>query len=266
MAERRMVLRSFVISDAFTSLTANSQALYFQILVNADDDGFVGNIKGLLRLAGRSAKSLKELEAAGFVILFKSGIAVIRHWRQHNKIRRDRYKASIYVDEKAQLFCYNDVYQLKTDLPPDASRAAGREPQDINQPAAQYSLGKYSNSVGKVMSVDMPACGVIETLQYAENVTMTEAEYGMLVEKLGNEEAVKECIEMLDNYKGSSGKKYKSDYRAILNWVVDRYKEKHARAKQRAAAMGVSAEESNDVTSAAEKVTKMLAAGGELFE
>lgn len=29
-------------------------------------------------------------------------------------------------------------------------------------------------------------------------------------------------IEILDNYKGATGKTYKSDYRAILNWVVTR--------------------------------------------
>ena len=32
-------------------------------------------------------------------------------------------------------------------------------------------------------------------------------------------------IEILNNYKGSKGKKYKSDYMAILNWVVERYNE-----------------------------------------
>lgn len=39
-----------------------------------------------------------------------------------------------------------------------------------------------------------------------------------------------EWVEVLDNYKGSTGKKYKSDYRAILSWVVDKYKEKHNKA------------------------------------
>lgn len=29
-------------------------------------------------------------------------------------------------------------------------------------------------------------------------------------------------IEILDNYKGAKGKRYKSDYRAILSWVVNR--------------------------------------------
>lgn len=60
--------------------------------------------------------------------------------------------------------------------------------------------------------------------KYAEFVTLTRDEYAKLCE-LHGEEAAKRMIEILDNYKGSKGKKYKSDYRTILNWVVDRYNE-----------------------------------------
>lgn len=61
---------------------------------------------------------------------------------------------------------------------------------------------------------------------FAEFVTLTQTEYDMLLTNLESEQAVKECIAILDNYKGSSGKKYKSDYRAILSWVIDKYKAK----------------------------------------
>ena len=59
---------------------------------------------------------------------------------------------------------------------------------------------------------------------YAEFVTLTSDEYSKLVEEFG-ENATKRMIQILDNYKGANGKKYKSDYRAILNWVVDKYNE-----------------------------------------
>lgn len=62
---------------------------------------------------------------------------------------------------------------------------------------------------------------------YADDVTMTPTEYENLLKKLGSEEAVNECIEILDNYKGSKGKKYKSDYKTILRWVIDEYKKRH---------------------------------------
>ncbi|MCD7730691.1 MAG: hypothetical protein LUI05_04255 [Oscillospiraceae bacterium] len=56
---------------------------------------------------------------------------------------------------------------------------------------------------------------------YAEAVSMTETEYRRLTEK-HTQPFVDKCIEVLDNYKQSSGKKYKSDYHAILNWVVEK--------------------------------------------
>ena len=59
---------------------------------------------------------------------------------------------------------------------------------------------------------------------YAEFVSLTRDEYAKLCEE-HTEEGAKRMVEILDNYKGSSGKRYKNDYRAILNWVVDRYYE-----------------------------------------
>ena len=70
-----------------------------------------------------------------------------------------------------------------------------------------------------------------EKIQFAEFVSMTNDEYKSLVAKLGSEENVTLCIKILDNYKGSKGAKYKSDYRAILSWVIDKFNEKNNNAK-----------------------------------
>lgn len=67
-----------------------------------------------------------------------------------------------------------------------------------------------------------------EKVKYAEFVTMTEAEYVKLAEAYGKTGADR-MVEILDNYKGANGKRYTSDYRAILNWVVSRYKEEQER-------------------------------------
>ncbi len=63
-----------------------------------------------------------------------------------------------------------------------------------------------------------------DKVKFAEFVSLTNDEYSSLVAKLG-EPGAKRCIEILDNYKGANGKKYKSDYRAILNWVISRFEE-----------------------------------------
>lgn len=57
--------------------------------------------------------------------------------------------------------------------------------------------------------------------KYAEAVTMTEEEYQKLSEQ-HSKAFVDKCIEILNNYKLSSGKRYKSDYHTILNWVIER--------------------------------------------
>ena len=72
-------------------------------------------------------------------------------------------------------------------------------------------------------------------IQFAEYVRMSQDEYGKLVTRLGSKQAVDKCIEILDNYKGQSGRKYNSDYRAILNWVISEYDKRVKEGKIRVA-------------------------------
>lgn len=60
--------------------------------------------------------------------------------------------------------------------------------------------------------------------KYAEYVTLTRDEYTKLCVEY-TEESAKEMIDMLNNYKGAKGKKYKSDYFTIRGWVKDKYYE-----------------------------------------
>jgi predicted phage replisome organizer len=58
-------------------------------------------------------------------------------------------------------------------------------------------------------------------IHYAEFVSLTEKQYATLIDEHG-QAFVDKCVEVLNNYKASSGKKYKSDYHTILNWVIKR--------------------------------------------
>lgn len=68
-----------------------------------------------------------------------------------------------------------------------------------------------------------------EKIKYAEFVTLTKQEYQTLTGRFG-EADTNRMIEILDNYKGSKGKRYKSDYRAILSWVVTRLEDEKRKA------------------------------------
>ncbi len=59
----------------------------------------------------------------------------------------------------------------------------------------------------------------LQKIHYAEAVTMTEKQYQTLLSE-HTQAFVDKCIEHLNNYKMSNGKTYKSDYHAILHWVI----------------------------------------------
>ena len=131
MAERRMFAKTIIDSDMFLDMPLSTQALYFHLSMRADDDGFINNPRKIQRMIGASDDDLKVLVMKRFILPFDSGVVVIKHWRIHNYIRNDRYKETVYQDEKAQLLlkengaytevatigipdCNQDGYQMET--------------------------------------------------------------------------------------------------------------------------------------------------------
>ena len=103
MAERRMFSKVVIDSDAFLDMPLSAQALYFHFSMRADDDGFVSSPKRIQTYVGASTDDLKILLAKHFLIPFESGVVVIKHWKVHNYIQKDRYKETYYQAEKALL-------------------------------------------------------------------------------------------------------------------------------------------------------------------
>ena len=116
MAERRMFAKTIIDSDAFLDMPMSTQALYFHLSMRADDDGFINNPKRIQRMIGASDDDLKLLIAKSFIITFESGVVVIKHWKIHNYIQSDRYKPTVYAEEKSLLEVKkNKAYTLNED-------------------------------------------------------------------------------------------------------------------------------------------------------
>ena len=103
MANKRMFTMKIVDSDAFLEMPLSTQCLYFHLNMRADDDGFIGNPKRICKLVGCNDDDLKLLIAKRFVLVFDNGVIVIKHWRMHNTIQKDRYVPTTYSDELKQL-------------------------------------------------------------------------------------------------------------------------------------------------------------------
>lgn len=113
MADRRMMSKKIIDSDAFTEMPLSSQALYFHLLLRADDDGFLNNAKKIMRNIGANQNDYDMLIMKRFIIQFDEGVCVIKHWLIHNYIRSDRYKPTQYIEEKNMLSVKeNGAYQL----------------------------------------------------------------------------------------------------------------------------------------------------------
>lgn len=118
-----MFSKSITESDAFLDMPLSTQALYFHLSMNADDDGFVNSPKRVQRLVGASEDDLKLLIAKRFVLAFESGIIVIKHWKIHNWIRKDRYRPTQYQEELSLLLlkengAYTERNHLSTTCQP----------------------------------------------------------------------------------------------------------------------------------------------------
>ena len=140
---------------------------------------------------------------------------------------------SIMQDFAPQYFAgKKNAGDSSTDTQADGTRTAIDEQSSTDAPASASTTptdtAKEIPPVIKAKPAPVPK--KVPKKMYAENVKMTESEYNNLVERY-SEEGARWMITKLDNYKAARGMVYKSDYRAILNWVVKEW-QKELNAKQ----------------------------------
>lgn len=120
----------------------------------------------------------------------------------------ERVRAFREKNKQKALQCNTDVTKCNTEIDKEIDKDIELD-IDIEK---EYKKEKKNNKTKKEQE---------KKIHFAEFVSMTNAEYDKLVSTHGKE-FTDQCITILDNYKGSNGKTYKSDYRAILSWVVDK--------------------------------------------
>ncbi len=140
---RRMFSDTITDSASFLKMPSSSRLLYYDLGMNADDDGVV-EAYTVMRKTGATEDDLKVLVTKGFVkILDPEDLVIfIVHWRENNKIRADRKKNSIYKDLLLQIV-------PEAQLLEPAQRADVKHKEICGQPldvqwTAQCSVGKCS--------------------------------------------------------------------------------------------------------------------------
>ena len=226
MAERRMFAKTIIDSDLFLDMPMSTQCLYFHLNMRADDDGFINNPKKIQRMIGCGDDDLKLLIAKQFVIPFESGIVVIKHWKVHNYIQKDRYKETFYKKEKSLLQTdKNKEYFIGPVSTLDTNCI-----QTVSNLDTQVRLGKDRLEIEKEIYIEQPSPSASNSTKtskeqkhkYGEfkHVLLTDKEKNKLLSELG-EHKFNLVIKRLDEYIEETGKKYKNHNLTIRRWVID---------------------------------------------
>lgn len=145
-------------SEEFLMMPVSSQALYFHLGMNADDDGFI-QPKIVMRTTGANDDDLKVLLTKRFLLAFESGVVVVKHWLIHNLIQKDRYHPTRFQEEKKALIIkdnksYSDsVNKMLPEVRLGKDRLLGADkpridivPDNEDNPKKEKTPQKYPNA------------------------------------------------------------------------------------------------------------------------
>lgn len=230
MAERRMFAKTIIDSDLFLDMPSSTQALYFHLAMRADDDGFINNPKKIQRMVGASDDDLRLLIAKSFIIPFDSGIVVIRHWKIHNYIQKDRYKPTIYQAEKRMISedgsktytdCIHGVSVSETQVRLGKDRlgksSLGEKESAPALPSEDTPYAESLKDSQKDATPKAPKKQVRHKYGEYSNVLLSDEELGKL--KVEFPDNWQEWIERVSSYVAQTGKGYKNYLATIRNWA-----------------------------------------------
>ena len=228
MAERRMFAKTIIDSDAFIDMPLSTQALYFHLSMRADDDGFINNPKKIQRMVGASDDDLKVLVMKRFIIPFESGIVVIKHWKIHNYIRNDRYKPTVYAEEKAMLTSKdNGAYtEADTNGIPSGNQAVYHLDTQVRvgkDSLGKDSLGECSGSVEDDTATTADRNTQLKLIggTLGKNVVyLTDEQLEKLLDIMGMD-AFNRYVGRLADYIIEKNAHIKSHYNTILKWYEE---------------------------------------------
>ena len=229
MANRRMFSKRIIESARFLKMPISSQALYFHLGIEADDDGVV-EAWGVLKSVGCTEDDLRVLASKGFIrVLNEDLVTYILDWNENNQIRPDRKIDSIYKD---LLISMNPDIKLIEKRPRADRKTKVIEEMDDHG----TTMGQPMDRIGKVrlgkdslgedrLGGEEPRTQKPKKHTYGEykHVRLTDEEYNRLCDEFGEVKTTM-AINKVDAYCQETGKTYKDYNLTIRRWGFDSHK------------------------------------------
>ena len=130
-----MFAKSVIGSARFLRMPATTRLLYYDLGIDADDDGVVEAFS-VMRKTGATEDDLRVLASKGFVrVMNEDLVSYILDWNTNNQIRKDRYHESVYkslIDGSCNVILESGNQTETNGLP------------NGNQMETEVRLGKFS--------------------------------------------------------------------------------------------------------------------------
>lgn len=155
---RRMINSAYCSSGAFTTMSYGAQALYIQLMLEADDEGFNSNPMKTAYGIKLGEEELEELESKSFIIRFPSECCVIKHWWCHNyisptKVRPTEWQEELALLTKKENGAYTLVGKKSEESRTKVGQSSDKVRQKVGQKSVQCSVVESSVEECKVISI-----------------------------------------------------------------------------------------------------------------
>lgn len=231
MADGRMLKKKISLSRRLAALKTDSARMLYTWLIphldiegrfSADPDVVKGQVVPRLKHLTpiKIEELLKDLASQELIVRYADDgdlFLELRHFGQEQNLRKDREKESTIPSP------------TKDNILNELELVPGVLPENSGLTPAQVKLREVK--LREDNKAELPEDSRSKKSSFGEFVTLTEDEHQKLISKFGKEKT-EQMIDILDNAKGAKGYKYKSDYRAILSWVVDKVQEKETTQDQ----------------------------------
>jgi hypothetical protein len=207
-----MISQELIYDALFNALSVEAQLLFLRMLAVTDDCGILPGESYELSVLTNPPKKIRAN--------FDGYLGEIRY---HGLMTVFEYNGKKFLMFKRDSFDNHQSYLLNKRTRSEYLRMSYEEFVEFSK-TFQEVPGNYA-PVKQTVESSKQIVESIEQKQkkrFGEFVTLSDSECVKLLGRLGTQARVDRAIEILDNYKGSKGVKYKSDYRTILGWVIER--------------------------------------------
>lgn len=234
MAKYRQVHVSFWQDGFVQDLSPEERYFYIYLMTNTKTNQcgvYELPIKNIIYETGISEERIIELlgrftDWDKILYSFETKEIIMLNWVKYNPINNDNLQKCVKKElenvknsEFLEIFINGLAPYLQADYKPLIRGYQGASktlPSKGVKNKEQRIKNKEQGVKNKEGENPLPPEPIIKN-NYAENVKLTVLEYEQLVNVHGKTET-DEMIQNLNNYKGSTGKKYKSDFYTIQNW------------------------------------------------